>query len=114
MKTVIKKCPVQFKYNGQIYDCVGNDEGQYWAEKDGESVGFEQGNCEIIFTEEELTEIGKEIARLIYPNGDNFHCRQTNSGKWELGYTNDYPMQHGDGEKCIIPLSLLMLAKNSL
>lgn len=40
-----KNCPAYFKYEGKVYQCVGNDDNQFWAIIDGESKGFEQSNC---------------------------------------------------------------------
>lgn len=39
------KCPDYFFYDGETYQCVGNDDNQFWAEANGESKGFEQNNC---------------------------------------------------------------------
>ena len=36
-----------------------------------------------------------------YSQGDDYYVRVTNKGKWEVGYSNDYPMQHGNGGKHI-------------
>lgn len=45
-------CPEYFLVIGttDIYECVGNDDGKYWAELDGVSTGFDQQEC-IIVTE---------------------------------------------------------------
>lgn len=46
-----KPCPEYFKApDGNIYECIGNDENKYWTEIGGESKGFEQQDCEIIIT----------------------------------------------------------------
>jgi hypothetical protein len=37
-----------------------------------------------------------------YSQGDSYSVRITNKGKWEVRYSNDYPMQHGYGESYIL------------
>lgn len=37
-----------------------------------------------------------------YSQGDSYSVRVTNKGKWEVSYSNDYPMQHGDGKSYIL------------
>lgn len=37
-----------------------------------------------------------------YSQGDGYSVRITASGKWEVSYSNDYPMQHGDGKSYIL------------
>lgn len=37
-----------------------------------------------------------------YSQGDGYYVRITKKGKWEVSYTNDYPMQHGDGQSHIL------------
>lgn len=49
------------------------------------------------------------IARLIWPQGDGYYAELTKTGKVRIGYTNDYPMQHGTGEGLILPQSMLPL-----
>lgn len=41
----------------------------------------------------------------LYPDEpfDNLFVRQTKSLDYELGYSNDKPMQHGNGVKFILP-----------
>jgi hypothetical protein len=34
--------------------------------------------------------------------GDNYYVAINSQGKWVVGYTNDYPMQHGNGKEHII------------
>jgi hypothetical protein len=46
-------CPESFIHDGTVYDCVGNDDGKYWAEVDGESKGFYQGDCILPNSEQE-------------------------------------------------------------
>lgn len=58
-------------------------------------------------TDKKTNDSYKKIAEIIYPNNCNYYIRETSTGKYEVGYTNDYPQQHGDGEKCIIPASLM-------
>ena len=58
-------------------------------------------------TEESLLRLCKEI----YPNGDSHYVNRTKkSEKWMLGYTNDYPLQHGNGDHCVLPDRLVELA----
>lgn len=37
-----------------------------------------------------------------YSQGDNYYIRITNKGKWAVGYSNDYPLQHGSGKEHIL------------
>jgi hypothetical protein len=37
-----------------------------------------------------------------YSQGDGYSVRVTRKGKWEVTYTNDYPMQHGDGQSHLL------------
>jgi hypothetical protein len=37
-----------------------------------------------------------------YSQGDDYSVRITSKGKWEVSYSNDYPMQHGDGKKHVL------------
>lgn len=37
------------------------------------------------------------IVRKLYPQYDNPYAFRTKKGKYIFGYTNDYPLQHGDG-----------------
>jgi hypothetical protein len=37
-----------------------------------------------------------------YNQGDSYHVRITNKGRWAVGHSNDYPMQHGGGSEYIL------------
>jgi hypothetical protein len=37
-----------------------------------------------------------------YSQGDDYSVRITNKGKFEVSYSNDYPMQHGSGKRYIL------------
>lgn len=37
-----------------------------------------------------------------YSQGDSYNVRITSKGKWEVSYSNDYPMQHGGGNSKIL------------
>lgn len=37
-----------------------------------------------------------------YAGADSYSVRITNKGKWEVSYSNDYPMQHGGGRSLIL------------
>ena len=48
---------------------------------------------------------GKIIAwfkKNYYSQGDGYWVRITKKGKWEVSYSNDYPMQHGSGKSYIL------------
>ena len=49
--------------------------------------------------EDKLVEWFKENK---YSQGDSYSVRITNKGKWEVSYSNDYPMQHGSGKSHIL------------
>ena len=35
--------------------------------------------------------------------GDDYYCFQSKKKNWVVGYSNDYPLQHGDGVQWVIP-----------
>jgi hypothetical protein len=37
-----------------------------------------------------------------YSQGDGYSVRITKKGKWAVSYSNDYLMQHGDGQEYIL------------
>ena len=37
-----------------------------------------------------------------YSQGDDYCVRITRKGKWAVSYSNDYPLQHGQGEEFIL------------
>lgn len=37
-----------------------------------------------------------------YSQGDSYSVRITNRGRWEVSYSNDYPMQHGHGSSHVL------------
>lgn len=47
-----------------------------------------------------------EIVQKIF-NEPNCFARLTKSGNWSIGYTNDYPMQHGRGPEYLVPNELI-------
>jgi len=54
----------------------------------------------------DMMEVATNVSKKIF-KGENAFARVTKSGNYEIGYTNDYPMQHGDGERYIVPASLI-------
>ena len=67
------------------------------------------GDYELPRTEFLLHKVKKIEAQLIawckdkkYSQGDSYSVRITASGKWEVSYSNDYPMQHGNGKAYIL------------
>ena len=44
-----------------------------------------------------------KIFRDKHKQGDNYYCYQSKKGNWVVGYTNDYPLQHGKGIEWVIP-----------
>jgi hypothetical protein len=49
-----------------------------------------------------------KITKECYNQGDYYFAYQTKKGDWIFGYTNDYPMQHGDGIRIRLPDSMVM------
>lgn len=46
----------------------------------------------------------KSMVEKYYTQGDSYYARKTRKGdKWFFGYSNDYPMQHGDGSEMMLP-----------
>ncbi len=37
-----------------------------------------------------------------YSQGDDYYVGINKQGKWFVGYTNDYPLQHGEGKEYIL------------
>jgi hypothetical protein len=37
-----------------------------------------------------------------YSQGDDYYARKNPDGTWIVGYSNDYPLQHGPGEKYLM------------
>jgi len=50
-----------------------------------------------------ISEFLENLARKIWTQGDDYFATETKTGKWRVGYTNDYPMQHGNGEEMMLP-----------
>ncbi len=40
--------------------------------------------------------------RYKYSQGDDYSVGITKEGRWVVGYSNDYPMQHGDGKSFVL------------
>ena len=49
-------------------------------------------------TDKTLLEL-EDLVRKLYPQYDNPYAFRTKKGRYIFGYTNDYPLQHGDGVK---------------
>ncbi len=45
-----------------------------------------------------------------YSQGDSYSVRITKKGKWEVSYSNDYPIQHGEGKSFILSDEEFLLA----
>lgn len=48
-----------------------------------------------------------EIVQKIF-NEPNCFAELTKSTNWRIGYTNDYPMQHGSGREFVVPNELMI------
>lgn len=62
----------------------------------------------------DIREFLENLARKVYPQGDNFYATRTKTGKWRVGYTNDYPLQHGGGEEMMLPETLVDILMNKI
>ena len=65
-----KNCPAYFKYEGKVYQCVGNDDNQFWAIIDGESKGFEQSNCIVLQVKKDFNVTHLSFGLPILVNGE--------------------------------------------
>jgi len=65
-----KNCPAYFKYEGKAYQCVGNDDNQFWAIIDGESKGFEQSNCIVLQVKKDFNVTHLSFGLPILVNGE--------------------------------------------
>ena len=49
-----------------------------------------------------VTEIKKKLITWCkethYDQGDDYYAKQGDNGVWIVGYSNDYPLQHGKGQ----------------
>lgn len=48
-----------------------------------------------------------------YSQGDGYSVRITAKGEWEVSYSNDYPMQHGNGKAYILTKEEFALATHN-
>jgi len=55
------------------------------------------------FTDEQKKEFLFKITKEYYNQGDEYFVSKTKKGDWIFGYSNDYPMQHGDGKRMQLP-----------
>ncbi len=55
------------------------------------------------YTDEEKKKFLLMLAEKYYTQGDDYHAFKNKKGKWNFGYSNDYPMQHGKGSDIILP-----------
>jgi len=55
------------------------------------------------FTDEQKKEFLLKITKEYYNQGDDYSVYQTKKGDWIFSYSNDYPMQHGDGKRMQLP-----------
>jgi hypothetical protein len=53
-------------------------------------------------TDKERIEFLETLAREQYTQGDNYYAYKGKQDLWHFGYDNDYPLQHGKGEKSTI------------
>lgn len=60
-----------------------------------------------------MEEILISIVKEYYSQGDDYFAFKK-KGHWIFGYSNDYPMQHGQGKTFKLPeeLIIIMLANN--
>lgn len=58
------------------------------------------------FLKNQVEEIEKQLIewckKTKYSQGDSYSVRITRKGLWEVSYSNDYPMQHGNGRRYIL------------
>jgi hypothetical protein len=55
------------------------------------------------FTDKEKEIFLKKIASEYYTQGDSYYAYKSKKGKWNFGYSNDYPLQHGKGDNTVLP-----------
>tara|TARA_R110000822_G_scaffold227017_1_gene359690 strand:- start:65758 stop:65970 length:213 start_codon:yes stop_codon:yes gene_type:complete len=53
-------------------------------------------------TEKQKTEFLLKLAEEDYIQGSEYHAYRSKKGKWHFGHTNDYPLQHGNGNNTIL------------
>ena len=44
-----------------------------------------------------------KFVRKLWNQGDNYYINYTKKNVWIIGYTNDYPLQHGTGQELRLP-----------
>ena len=48
------------------------------------------------------------MTKSFYSSGDDYYAHKSKSGNgWNFGYSNDYPMQHGNGFKSSLPVNFV-------
>lgn len=54
-----------------------------------------------------------KLTKEFFNQGDSYFAYEVKNRNWEFGYSNDYPMQHGDGCEMKLPTDMikLMMAK---
>jgi len=77
-------------------------EGEYYCSSQMER--FTLPRCEFLL--HHVKEIERKLIAWCkdekYSQGDDYTVFITAKGKWGVMYSNDYPMQHGDGESFIL------------
>ena len=53
------------------------------------------------------------LMKKYYSQGDGYNAYQTKKGSWVVSYSNDYPMQHGNGERITIPDKMVDVLMNT-
>jgi hypothetical protein len=55
-----------------------------------------------MITDKQKKEFLINLVKEVYTQGDNFSASQSSKGSWHFGYSNDYPMQHGNGKRMML------------
>ncbi len=65
-----------------------------------------------MITDKQKEEYLLALASKYYSQGDSYHAFKTKAGNWKFGYTNDYPLQHGNGKSFVLPDKMVEILMN--
>ena len=65
-------------------------------------------------TQDEKREFLLGLVKETYDQGDDYYANLTKKGTWLYGYSNDYPLQHGEGKKLQMKDDILNTIMNKI
>lgn len=65
------------------------------------------------YSDAQIKEFLMWLIKEYYKQGDDYYVHRTRKGKWIVGYSNDYPLQHGPGESFTFDDRILNILMNN-